>query len=55
MDRINSAKLDPLPMYETQQIGRILEREEKEVPEKEGDEEDDHYRERLIEVCIFDG
>ena len=49
MDRINKAALDPLPMYTTPQITRILEREEKEVPDKE-DDDDETYREKLIEV-----
>ena len=48
MDRINKAKLDPLPMYE--KIDIILTREEKPVPEKEDEETDEHYRQRLIEV-----
>ena len=48
VDRINKAKLDPLPMYED--ITIILKREEKPVPEKEDKETDEHYRERLIKV-----
>ena len=48
VDRINKAKLDPLPLYED--IAIILKREEKPVPEKEEDETDEHYRERLIAV-----
>ena len=52
MDKINSQKLDPLPMYETHQIELILKRDEKEVPEREDDEEDAAYRERLIEVRV---
>ena len=48
MDRINKAKLDPLPMYDN--IELLLTREEKAVPEKEVDESDEDYRERLIQV-----
>ena len=48
VDRINKAKLDPLPMYD--KIELLLTREEKAVPEKEVDESDEDYRERLIEV-----
>ena len=52
VDRINKAKLDPLPLYEKDgNIEIILMREEKAVPEKEEDETDDHYKQRLIEVC----
>ena len=48
VDRINKAKLDPLPMYDN--IELLLTREEKAVPEKEVDESDEDYRERLIQV-----
>ena len=48
VDRINNAKLDPLPMYD--KIELLLTREEKQVPEKEVDESDEDYRQRLIEV-----
>ena len=52
VDRINKAQLDPLPLYEKDgNIEIILKREEKPVPEKEEDETDDHYKQRLIEVC----
>jgi hypothetical protein len=47
VDRINNAKLDPLPMYDN--IELLLTREEKQVPEKEVDESDEDYRQRLIE------
>ena len=50
VDKINKAKLDPISLYEN--IGVILIREEKPVPEKEEDEEDDHYTQRLIEVLV---
>lgn len=49
MDRINKAQLDPLPLYD--KIDVILTREEKKVPEREGEETDEDYRERLIQVC----
>lgn len=53
VDRINKSKLDPLPLYERDgNIEIILKREEKAVPEKEEDETDDQYKERLIEVCL---
>lgn len=48
MDRINKAKLDPLPLYDNIEV--ILKREDKPVPEREDDETDEHYRERLIAV-----
>lgn len=50
VDRINKAKLDPLPLYDN--ITVILTREEKRVPEREGEESDEDYRERLIEVSL---
>ena len=40
-------------MYETLQIELILKRDEKEVPEREGDEDDVGYREKLIEVRVL--
>ena len=49
MDRLNKAKLDPLPMYDTDKIIVILKREEKAVPERE-DETDDEYRKKIIDV-----
>lgn len=49
MDRINKAALDRLPMYATDKIVRMLQNYEKEVPEKEKDD-DETYRKRLIEV-----
>ena len=51
VDRMNMAALDPLPMYTTAQIALILTREEKEVPDKE-DDDDEAYREKLIEVWL---
>ena len=48
MDRINKAKLDPLPLYDYIEV--ILRREEMKVPEREGEETDEDYRERLIQV-----
>ena len=51
VDRINKAKLDPLPLYDN--IGVILTREEMKVPEREGEETDEDYRERLIQVCSW--
>ena len=48
---INKAELDPLPMYDTDKIVVILKREEKEVPERE-DETDEEYRARLIKVHV---
>ena len=51
MDRMNKAKLDPLPLYDKDKhLEIILMREEKRVPEKEEDETEDHYKQRLIEV-----
>ena len=48
MDRINKAQLDPLPLYDNIEV--ILTREEMKVPEREGEETDEDYRERLIQV-----
>ena len=53
VDRINKAKLDPLPMYDNIEV--LLRREETVVPEKEVDEGDEDYRERLIEVYMHTG
>ena len=51
---MNKHKLDPSELYPIHQLKRILEREEKEVPEKnlEDDqpETDEEYKQRLIEV-----
>ena len=49
MDRINKAKLDPLPMYDTDKVIVILKREEKAVPDRE-DETDEEYRKKIIDV-----
>lgn len=39
-------------MYSLQQLVRILEREEREVPDKENDDDDeDQYKVLLMEVC----
>lgn len=51
MDRINKSELDPLPLYDNIEV--ILTREEKKVPEREGEETDEDYRERLIQVFIL--
>ena len=55
VDKINKNKLDPVTIYETAQIQRMLERNELPVPEKEDDDTDDQYRQRLIEVrtCTY--
>lgn len=50
VNKINQAKLDPVTMYETEKVKVILLREEKEVPEKD-DEDDEDFRVKLIEVC----
>ena len=52
--KINKHKLDPSELYAITQLKRFLEREEKEVPKKnlEDDqpETDEEYKQRLIEV-----
>lgn len=50
MNKINKNKLDPLELYDN--IAQILCREEKQVPPKE-EESDEDYRQKLIEVFIF--
>ena len=40
-------------MYDTRQVGLILQKEEMEVPDKEEDEDDEDFRERLIKVCCL--
>ena len=50
VNKINSNKLDPLVLYEDNQIERILDREEKPIPQKEEDDTDEQYRQKLIEV-----
>lgn len=53
VNKINKAKLDPVELYNTQQVKLILKREEVEqIPDQEDDEEDDDYKARLIEVKI---
>ena len=50
MNIINKHGLDPVTMYETLKIKLMLTREEIAVPEQEDDEDDQQYRERLIQV-----
>ena len=51
--KINQAKLDPITLYETTKVQVVLMREDKDVPQKEDDDEDDKdYRERLIKVPL---
>ena len=54
VSKMNKHKLDPSELYPIHQLKRILEREEKEVPEKnlEDDqpETDEEYKQRLIVV-----
>ena len=47
---INQNGLDPVTIYELNQIKAMLTREEIDVPEQEDDEEEKQYRERLIQV-----
>ena len=51
VNKINQAKLDPVTMYETDKVKVILLREEKEVPDKDDDENEDDFRVKLIQVC----
>ena len=48
--KINQGHLDPVTMHETEKVKVILLREELAVPEREGEEEEEDYRERLIKV-----
>ena len=48
---INQHGLDPVTIYETPKIKLMLTRDEIEPPEQEDDEDDQQYRERLIQVC----
>ena len=51
VDKINKPGLDPLPLYEKEgNIESVLRREEKPIPEREEEETDEHYSQRLIEV-----
>ena len=50
MNIINKHGLDPVTMYETLKIKLMLTREEIAVPEQEDDEDDQQYRERLVQV-----
>ena len=50
MNKINKNKLDPLELYDN--IAQILYREEKLVPPKM-EESDEDYRQKLLEVFIF--
>ena len=47
---INKNKVDPIELYNENKIKRILEREEMEVPQRNDDEEEEEYTERLIQV-----
>ena len=53
MNIINKNGLDPVTIYELGPIKAMLAREEMAVPEQEDDEEDQQYRERLIQVLQF--
>lgn len=50
VNKINKAKLDPVTIYTNEKVGLMLTREELDIPEREDVEEDDQYRERLIQV-----
>ena len=50
---INNNGLDPVTIYELGPIKAMLTREEMAVPEQEDDEEDQQYRDRLIQVLQF--
>ena len=52
MDRINTAALDPLPMYATRELVLILLREEKDVPKRKVWEFSESYRQKLIKVWL---
>jgi hypothetical protein len=47
---INEHGLDPVTIYDINKIKLMLTRDEKEVPEQEEDEDDQQYREKLIQV-----
>ena len=49
---INKHGLDPVTMYETLKIKLMLTREEIAVPEQEDDEDNQQYREILIQVAL---
>lgn len=48
--KINQRNLDPVTLYETEQVKAIMRREELAIPEKEAEETEEQYRERLIKV-----
>lgn len=52
MSKINNDTLEPIELYELNQVKRMLERDEMEVPPQNEHEEetDQDYRLRLIEV-----
>ena len=50
MNIINKHGLDPVTIYETDKVKLMLMREEIAVLEQEDDEDDQQYRERLIQV-----
>jgi hypothetical protein len=47
---INEHGLDPVTIYDINKVKLMLTRDEKEVPEQEEDEDDQQYREKLIQV-----
>ncbi len=57
VDKINKNKLDPITIYNTNQIKVMLSREELKVPvqnedeNREQDQTDEQFREILIQVC----
>ena len=50
MNIINKNGLDPITVYDLGPIKAMLTREEMQVPEQEDDEDDQQYRDRLIQV-----
>ena len=50
MNIINKYGLDPVTIYGVYMIKWMLMRDEVEVPEQEVDEDDQQYREKLIQV-----
>lgn len=53
VNKINKAKLDPVELYNTQQVKLILKREEvDQIPDEDDDEGEDDYKAKLIEVKI---
>ena len=48
--KLNNSNLDPISLYAVNQLQAMLIRDDKEVPPKEEDEDENEYSKRLVKV-----